>query len=318
MSHHIDVLLIGAGPMAMEYHKVLSSLDINFEVVCRSEESAKKVTEAWGVNATAGGLGKWIEKGVDAPKFAIVATPVESLYPITLELLEFGVLNILVEKPGFLLKNEGEKLSKFAKSKNANVLVAYNRRFFSSVYKAKEIIQQDGGVSSFNFEFTEWAHVIEPLQKGEGVKERWFLGNSTHVVDLAFYLGGIPKEISCYTEGSLQWHPSASKFSGSGVSQQNALFSYFADWEAPGRWVVEIMTHQHRLIFKPMEQLHFQKKGSVAVELVDVNNELDIKFKPGLYKMTTHFLEENFNNFCTLKEQVDKFDIYCKMANYND
>ena len=37
---------------------------------------------------------------------------------------------------------------------------------------------------------------IEKLNKVPGIKENWFLGNSTHVVDLAFYLGGKPKQIS--------------------------------------------------------------------------------------------------------------------------
>ncbi|WP_197740081.1 hypothetical protein [Vibrio taketomensis] len=36
---------------------------------------------------------------------------------------------------------------------------------------AKNIIKQDGGVQSFNFELTEWGHVIANLEKGEGVKK---------------------------------------------------------------------------------------------------------------------------------------------------
>ena len=31
-----------------------------------------------------------------------------------------------------------------------------------------------------------------------------------HVVDLAFFLGGKPEEISTFISGSLDWHPSAS------------------------------------------------------------------------------------------------------------
>ena len=42
----------------------------------------------------------------------------------------------------------------------------------------KEIIAEDNGVTSFNFEFTEWSHEIEKLEKAPGVKENWFLANS--------------------------------------------------------------------------------------------------------------------------------------------
>ena len=38
--------------------------------------------------------------------------------------------------------------------------MAYNRRFYASTMKAREIIQSEGGVRNFHFEMTEWAHVI--------------------------------------------------------------------------------------------------------------------------------------------------------------
>ena len=125
---------------------------------------------------------------------------------------------------------------------NAKVFIAYNRRFYRAVSEAKRLIEGDGGVTSFNFEFTEWSHEIERLSKAPGVKEKWFLGNSTHVVDLAFFLGGKPSEISCYTQGGTDWHPTASLFSGAGVSEHGALFSYNANWESAGRWGVEVLT----------------------------------------------------------------------------
>ena len=42
---------------------------------------------------------------------------------------------------------------------------------FTNSIRAKEIIRNDGGVTSFNFEFTEWADIIEPLQKNKIIKE---------------------------------------------------------------------------------------------------------------------------------------------------
>ena len=51
------------------------------------------------------------------------------------------------------------------------------------------MIAEDGGVTSFHFEFTEWSHQIQHLQKAPGVMDHWVLGNSSHVLDLAFHLG---------------------------------------------------------------------------------------------------------------------------------
>ena len=179
------------------------------------------------------------------------------------------------------------------------------------------MIARDGGVTSFNFEFTEWSHVISPLKKGEGEKEKWFLGNSTHVVDLAFYLGGSPKDLSSYTSGGLDWHPSASIFCGAGISNLGALFSYTANWESAGRWGVEILTKDHKLILRPLEKLRIQKRGSITANFVeDINYSLDDKFKPGLYIQTEKFLKNKFREMCSIREQAEAVKTYNRMANY--
>jgi hypothetical protein len=137
------------------------------------------------------------------------------------------------------------------------------------------------------------------------------------VVDLAFYLGGKPRELCAYTSGSLNWHPSASIYNGSGISKTDALFSYQANWESAGRWGVEILTKEHRLIFRPMERLQIQKRGSIAQEFDDnIDYTLDEKYKPGLYLQTKNFLEGSLDKMCDIQEQLEMIDIYNKMANY--
>lgn len=308
--------LIGAGPMAVEYARVLNKLDVSFLTIGRSINNAASFKEKTGCEAIPGGLLHFLTLKTPIPNYAIVATGVESLAETSMALIRAGVKNILCEKPGGLNRLEIDKLSKYSKKEKTNVLLAYNRRFYSSVEKAIEIIQQDGGVSSFHFEFTEWSHVIGPLAKARGIKENWFLANSTHVADLAFFLGGKPKEIKCYTLGSLDWHPSASVFSGAGISESGALFSYQANWDAPGRWAVEIITRNHRLYFKPMEKLQVQKKGSVQLEFVEIDDKLDIEFKPGLYRQTKAFLAGNKNKFMDIQGQSAYMKFYNKMANY--
>ena len=47
----VQIVIIGAGPMACEYAKVLSSLQISFDVVGRGEESAKAFYDTTGIKA---------------------------------------------------------------------------------------------------------------------------------------------------------------------------------------------------------------------------------------------------------------------------
>jgi len=314
-----DIWLIGAGAMALDYIKVLQHLKYDFLVIGNGKESAGKCKELTGCDVSTGGIEEFLQNKPILCSHAIVSVGVEKLFEVTKELLKYGVKNILVEKPGALYKEQFDELVVLSELKEANVFVAYNRRFYASVLKAQEIIEEDGGVTSFNFEFTEWSHIIAPLKKGKGVKEKWFLANSTHVVDLAFYLGGTPKDISCFISGKLDWHLSSSIFAGAGMCDNGVLFSYQSNWERAGRWSVEILTKEHRLILRPMEHLQIQKRGTVLQELVqEIDYAYDENFKPGVFIQTKNYIEDNIGNLCTITEQLEQYKTYALMSGYSD
>lgn len=311
-----NIWLIGAGYMAIEYAKVLQDMNIPFKVVGRGIKSATSFEEKTGLAVQTGEINNFLKQTQKLPFAAIVAVSVEQLATVTQLLLKKGVKRILGEKPGGLNLEELEELNHEAKQQNADIFVAYNRRFYTSTLKAREIINKDGGVTSFNFDFTEWSHIIKDLKIPDIVKKQWFLANSTHVVDLAFFLGGVPKEIKCYTTGGLSWHPSASIFCGAGVTEQGLLFSYHSNWEAPGRWGVEIFTRKHRLILRPLEDLYIQKIGSLISEKVIFDDSLDHKFKPGLYKQVESFINNPASSYlCCLNDHfLMTKNIYVKMC----
>ncbi len=312
-----SVWIIGAGLMAQEYLKVLRVLNINCIIVGRGKETAKQCKEVTGYDVVLGGISSFLVKNPPKPSHVIVAVGIEELYTTTKTLLEYGIKNILVEKPGAIDQCELNELTHLSNQLSSNVFIAYNRRFYASVLKAQKIIEADGGPSSFNFEFTEWGHIVASVDKAEGVKEKWFLGNSTHVVDLAFFLGGKPKKIYSLTTGSLDWHPSSAIFVGAGSTEDGVLFSYQANWKSAGRWSVEILTNEHRLIFRPMEKLQIQKRGSIVQEYDEtIDYTLDEQFKPGIYLQTKAFLEEDFTRMCSINEQHEIFSVYNKIANY--
>jgi predicted dehydrogenase len=311
------IWIVGAGPMAIEYAKVLKQLGKPFMTIGRSASGAADYKEATGGEAIIGGLTAFLKTNPGIPDYVIIAVSTENLAESCMQVLDYGIKNILLEKPGVGHADEIEMGVQKAAACQADVMLAYNRRFYASVLKAKEIIKQDGGVTSFHFEFTEWSHQIRDLKKHKTELENWFLGNSTHVIDTAFFLGGKPVEISCYHKGGNDWHPKSTVFTGAGISDKGALFSYEANWEAPGRWNIDIMTGKHRLIFKPMEKLQIQHIGSVAISFVEgIDYSLDEKYKPGLFLQTKSFLEKDFTNFCNIKEQADNMSVYKKMSGY--
>ena len=313
------IWIVGAGNMSYEYARALKDLNNEFQVIGRGPESAKNFKDKTGIDVLTGGLEHHLTTANELPESIILATPVQDLFTTLKLSIEAGIKNILVEKPGFMFPDEGEEALRLAQEKKVNVFIAYNRRFFSSVLKMNQLIELDGGLKSFHFEFTEWADDIEKLASPKITLERWVLSNSTHVIDLAFHIGSTPEQFACKTMGGFNWHPSASYFSGMGKTQSQKPFTYFATWDSPGRWGLEFFTKNKRFILRPMEKLSVQNRNSVVIEEIQFDNSNDLKCKPGLLLMIEAFLGRDADlrkKLCTLEEHVKNFQHYCKMANY--
>ena len=311
------ILLVGAGFMAKDYVNVLDALNQKFLIVGRGEESAARLEEGSRRQVVRGGLENYLNSTSELITSAIVSVGVDELAKNTMLLIRHGIKHILVEKPAALSMAEIKQLAMVSEEYKVNLYVGYNRRFYSSVVAAKKIIEQDGGVQSYHFEITERSHVIQNIQKHEKIKENWFLANTTHVVDLAFFLGGAPEVLTCFTAGTTSWHSRSAVFSGAGKAFNGALFSYIGNWGAPGGWGVEIQTKIHRLIFKPLEKLQIQKLGSSNIDQVGLNDNLDIHYKPGLYLQLHAFLNNENTNLCSISEHFDNVGHYLSIAGYN-
>lgn len=315
MATPYKILLVGTGYMAKEYAKVLKAQKVSFVVVGRSRQSVDLFKKEIGMDAVPGGIEMWLQNN-PAPGKAIVAVTEDQLGTVTRQLIKADCKEILVEKPGGFNEREIIKIAGESKNKRVAVYVGYNRRFYSSVLKALEIIKQDGGVNSFVFDFTERSYVVENLKQSQKIKKKWFLHNSTHLIDMAFFMGGWPKKITAIKTGRLKWHPDGSIFVGIGVSDKKALFSYHANWESAGRWSIEIMTPKNKLIFRPLEKLQIQKYGSMAIEDFTLDDKIDIEFKPGLYRQVETFFK-NPKKLMTIEEQVKHLKIYNKINGNN-
>ncbi|MDP5028534.1 MAG: hypothetical protein NWQ14_09950 [Flavobacterium sp.] len=310
-----EIVLIGTGTMALDYAKVLTSLEIKFKVIGRGEESALKFESQTGIKPIVGGVDDFLkinpnQKGVSF----IIATGTEVLMPILKKVLLANADSVLIEKPAAISIEQLLVNEEFLKPYSKKVFVAYNRRFYASVQEAIKLIHEDGGLESMHFEFTEWAHKIEPLQKAEGVKENWFFANSTHVVDLAFFIAGKPKDWKAYClPGKLSWH-SKTKFAGAGITDKGVLFSYNSNWESAGRWGIELLTYERKIILRPMEEVAVQMKGAINIEKHNYEASFDHDFKPGLYEQLISFLEDKNDTLINLEQHIaNTLTIYKKI-----
>lgn len=302
------VWIVGAGNMAKVYAKVLTAMNIPFIVIGNSAQGVEAFKEATGIDAFIGGIDAYLEKASELPRFAVnaVKTPVSA--HTLLALMDSGVKSILSEKPAGLCVEEVDAVADKALKTGSRVNVGYNRRFYASVEKAREYIGQDGGVTSFQFEFTELYKVISTK---EGDVSRWFYGNSTHVLDLAFHLGGLPVSMSSYIVDRDECYTTATRFAGAGRTDSGALFSYGTNWLSPGRWSLDVMTRKHRLVFRPMEKLQVQQLGSFTLEEVDIDDAIDKEYKPGIFRQVEAFINDPSDpRFLTISEQCKAMRVY--------
>jgi predicted dehydrogenase len=309
MPDHVNepVLLVGAGDMAAGYAAVLAALEAPCTVVGRSVAGCERFAAATGLPAVPGGLDAFLAERAttEVPRQAIVAVDLVELAPVAHRLVAAGVERILLEKPGAMDAAGAAALAARAEQAGCEIRVAYNRRYYASTMRAAEIIEADGGARMVRFELTEWPERVVVPGRDPDVLARWFAVNTSHVVDLAFHLGGAPAELHPIVEGSLPWHPSAASFAGSGRTDTGALFVYSADWDGPGRWGVDVATGQHRLVLCPLEELKVQPRGTVTAEPVDIDDEMDRRFKPGLYRQVEAFVGAGAHRLPTLAQQAE-------------
>jgi predicted dehydrogenase len=286
-----DVLaLYGTGDMAVAYLDALAQMGTAADtvvVVGRREEAARGLAARYGTRATRlGGESEY------RPAAAIVAVTPDALPAVARQALAAGARRLLIEKPAALSSAELHELQRAVRAANATAHVAFNRRFYPSVERCRELIREDGGVVACFIEVTEveeralWVHERQhwPAQ----LLERWGIINSVHVLDLAFSCAGRPTELSTHRKGSLPWHQAGATFYGTGTSESGAALVYLGTWGTAGRWRVEITTDKRRFVLCPLEGLEQQIKNSFAVTKVDLPAE-PAGLKPGLAGLVRDF-----------------------------
>lgn len=313
----MSVWLIGAGPMAGFHAEVLAAIGSSATIIATSPTRAVPLAQKHGMQQFTKGLSQALAL-LPRPEAAIIALPIDKLAAAALQLAEAGVPRILIEKPGALTATELEPVRAAATASGAQVFIAYNRRFFASVQEARRRIAQADSVLSVCFEFCEDADKIAALPTPTAIKQAWVLANSSHVIDLAFHLCGAPADWQQQVSGSLPWHSCAADFRGMGSTQTGTSFSYYADWRGPGRWGIEIILPQERLILRPMEALSVIPRGTFTAQQVELDDKLDKQFKPGLYAQMVAFLAQEVPaELIRLDEQIMAMrDIYNSIANY--
>ena len=198
--------------------------------------------------------------------------------------------------------------------KKINYVIAYNRRFYGSVNYLKKLILKNK-VRGAYFDLTEWVNKIRLSDYSKSELKKWFICNTSHIIDLVFYLIGQSKKVCFVNKDSIKWHKPI-LFTGNGVTKKNIPFVYRGDWLSYGRWEIKLYFKGFVAKLKPLESLkieHIQKKN---IKIEKFMNES--KYKPGFYNMCNSFIKNDFQEFCTIDQQINNFKFINKILGWKD
>jgi len=311
-----SILIIGAGYIAREYAIALSKLKIsNVTILGKSKKNLEKFKEFSNFKIITGGYEKNLSK-IKKKDLVIVATPIQELMSVTKKVIENEHGRILIEKPGSIFKNDLIELEQLIKKQK--VRIGYNRLFYPSFHKLKLLSDNDGGITSCKFDFTEWLHTIGVEKLDDEICKRWGISNSLHVISMALELIGMPKEMNSFQSGNLEWHPTGSIFVGSGISQKNIPFSYHSNWGGGGRWGIEVVTKSNIYRLTPLEKLFVSKKGSIEWKEVPLQPAFS-NVKVGIAEEVATMLSDKLDKkigMVTMKDAIKFNEIAEKIFGY--
>lgn len=308
-----SIILIGTGPMAREYAIAFKQMNIHdVTVISKTEQETTDFSSTFNFKILHGGYENHLS-ALKQSDLVVIVTPIPQLLDAARIAINSGQKNILIEKPGSLYTKD---LLSFSKQiTDQRVRIGYNRLLYPSFHKLKSIIKNEE-ISSCHFDFTDWVHTIDFTRYPSDVYSRWGISNSLHVISMVMELIGMPKVLSPYHLGSLNWHPSGSIFVGSGISDRNIPFSYNADWESAGRWGIEIKTKENAYRLIPLEGLFVCHKKSV--EWKEIPLEISYpNIKPGIAEEIAAMLTfENDLGLVTLEKAIEYNRLAEKIFDY--
>jgi predicted dehydrogenase len=279
--------MIGAGRYAQHHLDVLTHMPgVRVVALCsRTREKGKPVAAKYSIPAYYTDYRKMLDEANLDAVFVVVS--IVNNVEVGAECLRRG-MNAFLEKPPGLCPADTAMLSDVAVQSGARHMVGFNRRFYSIVQRAQEVIAEAGPLISVVVEAPERFDMAEASGRfPDEVLRKWMVANGIHCLDLLRYLGGRVTQVYSLTG---QWTEDQPDSFGALIRFESGIIGhYISNWAAPGNWSVTLYGLDRRVELKPLERGVVLLRDGTQQELpVD---EVDQRFRPGLYAQDQYFVE---------------------------
>lgn len=284
----VRVVFIGAGRIAWEHLKTLAAMKgVEVVGICnRGRGDLRPISRAFRVPRTSTDWLSLVEEL--KPDAAFVLVDPFSTYEVAEILLRRGI-HCLIEKPPGVSIEEAEAMAEVAEQSGCINMVGLNRRYYSSIRGALDLVQRHSKLVAFHMEHPERIHLLvtqDPGRYQERHLQRWLFIDGIHHIDLMRRIGGDVVEV----------RGSRKAFSG-GVGESFSLAltfkngitgTYASHWRSPAVERLVLFGEGVQVVLEPYSQGRVLYPNGI-VHPLPVAQE-DVLFKPGFYQQNLAFL----------------------------
>lgn len=276
------VAIVGAGYMAKEHIRAFKALPgVSIAgIFSRTTNRAESVAQEFSIPLVAQSLDELYQK--TKAQLLVLAVNAEYVADMIVQSTKHPWA-ILAEKPVGLSYEEYTLTAQRVTEKKSQVFVAVNRRFYASTLAVLNGLKVIPDTTPRFIEVFDQQEPAKLLTMGKTAREveKIMYANGIHLMDF----------FSIFSRGSIAsvtpvfpWKSPAPLAVAAAVTFTSGDYGmYHAIWDAPAPWGVAVTTAEKRWELRPLEKAFYQEKGSRSrIEVPE--DELDIQFKPGLYR----------------------------------
>lgn len=305
------VAIVGAGYMAQEHARALSSIEaVSLVGVCgRSRQRAVALAQAYTMPVFESIAEMFSATQADA---VVVTVNELSMPDVCAESFRFPWV-CLLEKPVGVNLPVAKQILEQSRRADARAFVALNRRSYSATRQALRELAVDDSPRMISVLDQEDQEAARAAGQPEEVVRNWMYANSIHLIDyFSFMARG---DVVSVDHGAL-WTPELPCFVAATIRFSSGdVGVYQAVWNAPGPWSVTVTNRRIRLEMRPLERLAVQRRAERRLTEIEPES-VDAEFKPGLRYQAEQLisvLEGRNSSLATLDDAMRSMELCARI-----
>ncbi len=310
MRRTVKISIIGAGAMAFEHLRVFSTFN-NTEILgihSRTRSKAVKLAKFFKIPFIAKNINELYKK--TKSDLVIVAVNETSTEKICFNCFKFP-WKIFVEKPVGYNFSIAKKIYEESLIYKSKLLVAMNRRHYSSTKSLLKLIKNANGKKIITIIDSQDLNLAKKFKTPEVILKNYMFANSVHLIDyFNFIIKSDIKKINTIVKNRT--------FISAIISFKNGdIGKYICYWNRPGPWSVNLSTEKMYISLTPLEKIEYRNNKSYKNHKLATSKE-DLIYKPGFYdqsKEIIKFMLDQNSKVTTMKDFLKTMKIIHKIYN---